>query len=378
MTLWFVLALMTAAAAFAVLWPLGRRARAARGQRCRGLSRPARRDRSRSCRRPDRRAGGRGGADRGVAAAARVQRMRSRSRPRPATRCAGGRGARRAACCFRPVRLPSMPAKARRICPTSRLRSGSIRRPSNRCRRWSPASRRIWSAIPRTAAAGRCWRRSTCGSAATRRRRRRDAMSCACSVRPPAREADLGEALTGAANGVVTAEAKAAFERALALDASEFKARYFIGLAAEQDGRPAEAAAMWRALLRQRAAGRDLARLRSGIADAGRSQRAETGCAGAFVRRCRSRGKTVARAAHGDGAAAWSTQLAERLKSDGRDVEGWVRLMRAYMVLGERDKAASAVAEARRALADDADRLRHARRAGQRPEDRRLTGFARR
>ena len=33
------------------------------------------------------------------------------------------------------------------------------------------------------------------------------------------READLGEALMAAANGVVTAEAKAAFERALAHDA---------------------------------------------------------------------------------------------------------------------------------------------------------------
>ena len=42
-------------------------------------------------------------------------------------------------------------------------------------------------------------------------------------------QADLGEALTGAANGVVTAEAKSAFERAIALDASETKARFFIG-----------------------------------------------------------------------------------------------------------------------------------------------------
>ena len=38
------------------------------------------------------------------------------------------------------------------------------------------------------------------------------------------READLGESLMGAANGVVTDEAKAAFERALALDAKLPKA----------------------------------------------------------------------------------------------------------------------------------------------------------
>jgi cytochrome c-type biogenesis protein CcmH len=41
----------------------------------------------------------------------------------------------------------------------------------------------------------------------------------------------------GAAGGVVTAEAKAEFERAIALNADEPKASYFLGLAAEQDGR---------------------------------------------------------------------------------------------------------------------------------------------
>ena len=63
------------------------------------------------------------------------------------------------------------------------------------------------------------------------------------------READLGEALTGAANGIVTAEAKAAFDRALALDPEDFRARYFSGLAAEQDGRPKDAADIWTKLL---------------------------------------------------------------------------------------------------------------------------------
>ena len=43
------------------------------------------------------------------------------------------------------------------------------------------------------------------------------------------RRADLGEALTGAAGGVVTAEAKAEFERAVAQSADEFKANYFLG-----------------------------------------------------------------------------------------------------------------------------------------------------
>ena len=46
-------------------------------------------------------------------------------------------------------------------------------------------------------------------------------------------------------------------------------------------------------------------------------------------------------------------RLSERLQRDGSDVEGWLRLVRSYMVLGEADKARAAVADARRALAGD-------------------------
>ena len=46
-------------------------------------------------------------------------------------------------------------------------------------------------------------------------------------------------------------------------------------------------------------------------------------------------------------------RLADRLKQNGGDVAGWQRLLRAYMVLGERDKAQAAAADARKALASD-------------------------
>jgi cytochrome c-type biogenesis protein CcmH len=51
-------------------------------------------------------------------------------------------------------------------------------------------------------------------------------------------------------------------------------------------------------------------------------------------------------------------RLATRLKQNGDDVEGWLRLMRAYMVMGERDKAASALIDARQGVAADAEGLR--------------------
>jgi cytochrome c-type biogenesis protein CcmH len=51
-------------------------------------------------------------------------------------------------------------------------------------------------------------------------------------------------------------------------------------------------------------------------------------------------------------------KLADRLKTDGSDLAGWERLLRAYIVLGERDKAQTAAADARKALASDPDKLR--------------------
>lgn len=63
------------------------------------------------------------------------------------------------------------------------------------------------------------------------------------------RETSLGEAIVVDANGVVTAEALAAFERAVSLDEKQPKARFFLGLAAEQDGRRDDAEKIWQALV---------------------------------------------------------------------------------------------------------------------------------
>ncbi|SIO64439.1 cytochrome c-type biogenesis protein CcmI [Bradyrhizobium erythrophlei] len=46
--------------------------------------------------------------------------------------------------------------------------------------------------------------------------------------------------------------------------------------------------------------------------------------------------------------------LAEKLSKDGHDLQGWLQLIRSYVVLGERQKAEAAVASARAQLAGDA------------------------
>ena len=56
--------------------------------------------------------------------------------------------------------------------------------------------------------------------------------------------------------------------------------------------------------------------------------------------------------------AGMVARLADRLKTEGSDVEGWLRLLRAYIVLGERDKAQAAAVDARRALMGEPDKVR--------------------
>src|SRR5262249_8916355 len=59
------------------------------------------------------------------------------------------------------------------------------------------------------------------------------------------------EALVGAANGVVTPEARAAIGDVLKHDSRDVRARYFAGLAREQDGDKAAALAAWAELLNE-------------------------------------------------------------------------------------------------------------------------------
>jgi cytochrome c-type biogenesis protein CcmH len=169
------------------------------------------------------------------------------------------------------------------------------------------------------------------------------------------RDSDLGEALVGAANGVVTDEAKLAFQHATASDPHEVKARYFLGLADEQDGNREAAAAKWHAMLDD------------GPRDAPWAN---------FVRAALARvtGEPVAAIGPGPGDTAAAAnmndtqraemvrgmvqRLADRLHGDGSDVEGWLRLVRAYVVLGDRDKAKDAAADARHALANDPDQVK--------------------
>jgi cytochrome c-type biogenesis protein CcmH len=167
------------------------------------------------------------------------------------------------------------------------------------------------------------------------------------------RRADLGEAIAGAAGGVITADAKAEFERAIALNADEVKASYFLGVAAEQDGHAAEAASIWRAMLARAptdAPWRPL--VQAALARVGGST------APVLSDEAVAAAKDMNETDRGAMIRGMVERLAGRLKQNGDDVEGWLRLVRAYMVMGDRDKAKSALTDARQAVANDAERLR--------------------
>ncbi len=65
------------------------------------------------------------------------------------------------------------------------------------------------------------------------------------------------------------------------------------------------------------------------------------------------------------------SRLANRLASNGGSVDEWSRLIRAYTVLHEADKAKAALADARKALAPDPNAVAEPGRARARPRPRR-------
>jgi cytochrome c-type biogenesis protein CcmH len=167
------------------------------------------------------------------------------------------------------------------------------------------------------------------------------------------RRADLGEALVAAAGGVVSAEAKAEFERAIALNADDVKASYYLGLAAEQDGRSAEAANIWRAMLTKAPADAPWRSLvQAALVRVGGSP------VPALSEETMAAAKGMSDTDRSAMIRSMVDRLATRLKQNGEDVEGWLRLVRAYMVMGDTEKAKGASLDARRAVASDPERLR--------------------
>jgi cytochrome c-type biogenesis protein CcmH len=367
MTLWFGLALMTAAAILAVLWPLSRRGGGLRSGSDVAVYRDQldeiERDRAAGLIKDDEAAGAKVEVSRRLLAAADADAQAS-----PPGRAAAIVWRRRAVAvvalvvlplaavtCYFALgspELPDQPLKSRLVAARANQSLDSLIAQVETHLEGNPEDGRGWEVIaPVYARLGRF-------DDAVKARRQ----ALRLNGDSAERQAGLGEALVFAANGVVTAEAKAAFERAVALDGNQVQARYFLGLAAEQDGNRAQAAATWRALVEAAPPGapwidfvRDaLARVEGASAAASAGGGASAGPSDEQIA-ASSQMSPEQRKRMIEGMVE---RLSERLHRDGSDVEGWLRLVRSYMVLGEADKARAAVADARRALAGDPNKLR--------------------
>jgi len=162
----------------------------------------------------------------------------------------------------------------------------------------------------------------------------------------------------GAAGGVVTADARAAFDKALAEQPDLPAARYYLGLAAEQDGDKAKAIALYQGLLAETPAGAPWAAALEARLAAVKGERAPSTPAPAASSEAPAAAASAAPAASDDAQQAMIRgmveRLATRLAQSGGDANEWGRLIRSYAVLHEADKARDALGAARKALAGDA------------------------
>jgi cytochrome c-type biogenesis protein CcmH len=354
MTLWFVFALMTAAAIFAVLWPLGRAGRPQKD----GNETTVYQDQLAEIDR-DLAAGLIGSPE---AEAARVEISRRLLAAVDAEReppLASNTSLRRSAAVIALVGLPIVAVALYLPLGSPRLGDFPLAQRATAPAVTQPLDNlvaQVEAHLEKNPTDGRGW--NVLAPVLARLGRFDDAVrayrnSITYNGENAERRADLGEVIAGAAGGVVTSEAKAEFERALALNPDEVKASYFLGLAAEQDGRATEAASIWRAMLAKAppaAPWRPL--VQAALARVGGPS------APALSDDTVAAAKDMSAADRGAMIHSMVERLASRLKQNGDDVEGWLRLVRAYMVMGDRDKAKSTLTDARQAVANDAERLR--------------------
>lgn len=173
-----------------------------------------------------------------------------------------------------------------------------------------------------------------------------------------------GEATVLAAQGQVTPAAEDIFRRAVAADAGDPRARYYLAVAKDQRGEHQAAMDDWIALLKSAPpdapwAGEVRAFVEQVAADRGLDisgrlpprQVAEASAPRGPTAEQVAAAQDMSQADRDAMVAGMVSGLAERLKQNPRDRAGWERLMRARMVLGQTELAAAAYRDAARAFA---------------------------
>lgn len=161
----------------------------------------------------------------------------------------------------------------------------------------------------------------------------------------------LGEARMASADGIVTAEALADFDKALADDPTNERGQYYRALAAEQDGDKPRALALYQTLYASLSPNSDAALLVSKHL--------------AALSGTQSKPTIDPNGPQSDMIKAMVARLDARLATDGSDLEGWVKLLRAYQVLGDGAKVKAVFARAKAAMSANPDGLARLNAAAQ-------------
>ncbi|MFN4092280.1 MAG: c-type cytochrome biogenesis protein CcmI [Brevundimonas sp.] len=175
-----------------------------------------------------------------------------------------------------------------------------------------------------------------------------------------------GESLIQAAGGRVTPEAEAAFRAALRINPQDPRARYFLAVLKDQAGDADGAMNDWIELVNSAPPGapwvgevrrfvEDLARERGVDVSTRLKPAAATGSAlpGPNAEQVAA-AQSMAPEDRDAMIRGMVDSLEGKLRANPRDPEGWVRLMRSRMTLGDRTAAATALRNARSGLAGDA------------------------
>ncbi|EKF58228.1 cytochrome-c-type biogenesis protein [Agrobacterium albertimagni AOL15] len=172
----------------------------------------------------------------------------------------------------------------------------------------------------------------------------------------------LGETLVLRNDGIVTDDAQMAFQAALKLEPNNPRADFYLALALEQSGRRAEAltafqniakasppTAPWMPLVNQHiaanSAGVPLADPPAQTAPEGEAQAQSPAAPGNPTAEDVANAGTMSEADRGDMIRGMVASLDARLKEDPNNFEGWMRLVRSYAMLKDKERAQAALQE---------------------------------
>ncbi|CAN7573434.1 c-type cytochrome biogenesis protein CcmI [Pararhizobium sp. LjRoot238] len=165
----------------------------------------------------------------------------------------------------------------------------------------------------------------------------------------PARLGGYAESLIALSGGLITNEAQEALRKSLAIEPNDPRAQFYLALALKQEGKAPEALAAFQQIVKASPAdapwlplvNEHIASLK---ADGAAPSADQAGTAlGSPTADDVAAAQTMNAGDRNAMIEGMVESLAEKLKDDPKNFEGWMRIIRSYSVLGQKEKAAEAL-----------------------------------